>query len=186
MAHASRRALRALLSMRFLSFNELDLILIQGTSAKKTSRQRGAAGTSFERWKASLAAPAARGRREFRHLGLIVRRRVFDRRRRASILEESDPAEAGLALALFLATGLLGATALVVATAALPLAIGLSVAVGLLGLTARPLLLGIGLPVFALAPTLVVALNEAALGLDHPEIVVRILPIRLGHDAITR
>ena len=35
MAHASRRALRALLSMRFLCFNELDLILIQGTSAKK-------------------------------------------------------------------------------------------------------------------------------------------------------
>ena len=68
----------------------------------------------------------------------------------------------------------------------LPLAVGLSVSVGLLWLTARPLLLGIGLALFALAPTLVVALNEAALGLDHPEVVVRILPIRLGHDAITR
>jgi hypothetical protein len=62
---------------------------------------------------------------------LLVRRRVIVRWRRASILEESDPAEAGLALALFLATELLGATAaLVVATAALPLAAALSVAVG--------------------------------------------------------
>jgi hypothetical protein len=129
---------------------------------------------------------------------LLVPRRVITRGSWASILEESDPAEAGLAIALFLATGVLGATALVVATgvlgatalvvatAALPLAVGLSVAVGLLWLTARLLLLGIGLALFAVAPALVVALNEAALGLDHPEVVVGVLPIRLGCDAIAR
>ena len=65
---------------------------------------------------------------------------------------------------------------------------GIAIAVGLLRVAALALLLGIlvRLALFALAPTLVVALDEAALGLDHPEIVVGILPVRLGRDAIAR
>lgn len=37
-----------------------------------------------------------------------------------------------------------------------------------------------------LAPTEVVALDEAALGLDHPVIVIGILPVGFGQNAITR
>ena len=43
----------------------------------------------------------------------------------------------------------------------------------------------IGLAFFAIfAPTEVVALDEAALGLDHPIIVIGILPVGLGQNAI--
>jgi len=92
------------------------------------------------------------------------------------------------------ATALAGATALILTAAALTLAIGLPVAVGLRRLTARPLLLGIGVAVgigiglalFALAPTLVVALDETTLALDHAVVVVGVLPVRLGRDAIAR
>ena len=38
----------------------------------------------------------------------------------------------------------------------------------------------------AIAPTLVVALDEAAHGLDHAEIVVGVLPVGLGQDAVAR
>ena len=123
---------------------------------------------------------------------LLFRRRIFIRWRRAAVLKESDTAEARLAIALVLATvifaiGLIGATALVLTTATLAFAVGLSIAVGLLRFAALALLRGIGLSLFAaIAPTLVVALDETALGLDHAEIVVGILPVRLSHDSIAR
>ena len=139
------------------------------------------------------AAPATRGRRrrEFRHIGLLIRRRVIRRWRRAAILKKGDAAEARLTVApvlatVFLSIGLVPTTALVL-RAALALAVALSIAVGLLRLASLPLLRGAGLSLFAaVAPTLVVALDEAALGLNHAEIVVGILPVCLGHDAITR
>src|SRR6202008_4185875 len=67
----------------------------------------------------------------------------------------------------------------------------LALAVGLMRLTAplslRPLLLGsLAFLAAALAPTLVVALAEAADGLDHAEVVVGVLPVGLGHDAVAR
>jgi len=63
------------------------------------------------------------------------------------------------------------------------------IAASLLRLTAGlALLLSrlIGLAFFAIfAPTEVVALDEAALSLDHPIIVIGILPVGLGQNAIT-
>ncbi len=58
------------------------------------------------------------------------------------------------------------------------------------GLTLLPRLAGllallIGLAFLAVfAPTEVVALDEAALGLDHPVVVIGILPVGLGQNAI--
>ena len=54
-------------------------------------------------------------------------------------------------------------------------------------LPALTLLLRRRLALFAaIAPTLVVALAEAAHGLDHAEIVVGVLPVGLGQDAVAR
>ncbi len=61
------------------------------------------------------------------------------------------------------------------------------VAVGLLGRAARlALLLGSLAFLAAIAPTLVVALAEAADGLDHAEVMVGVLPVGFRHDAVAR
>jgi hypothetical protein len=60
-------------------------------------------------------------------------------------------------------------------------------AVGLLGLTGLALLLRVALLALlaaAVTPALVVALGNAAHGLDQAEVVIRILPIGLGHDPV--
>ena len=85
-------------------------------------------------------------------------------------------AEAGLGIVV---VGTIGALAL-----AVPVAIGLlRLAAGL------TLLLRVSLTVLAaraVAPPLVVALAEATHRLDHAEIVIGILPVRLRHDPIAR
>ena len=69
----------------------------------------------------------------------------------------------------------------VIAAVLLRLTAGLTLLSRLAGLLA----LLIGLAFFAVfAPTEVVALDEAALGLDHPIIVIGILPVGLGQNAI--
>jgi len=109
---------------------------------------------------------------------LLIRRRTVARSG-AAILEKTDPAEAWLTLTLHFTTGLLRATTLVVTTTTLLFAVGVAFAIGLLELIARPLMLRIGLTFFAVTPTLVVALNETTLGLDHPKVMVGVLPVRL-------
>ncbi len=77
----------------------------------------------------------------------------------------------------------------ILAAAALTLVRRVAIAIGL-RLTATRLALRLLLArltfLATLAPTLVVALDEAAHGLDHSEIVVGVLPIGLGQDPVTR
>src|SRR5262249_40796949 len=61
--------------------------------------------------------------------------------------------------------------------------VGLLLRVALLALLLRIALLAF---LAALAPTLVVALDEAAHALDHAEVVVGVLPVGLRHDAVAR
>lgn len=201
----------------------------------------------FSRWivVGGLAASAAAGGNEFRHLGLLVGRRVVIDRRAATLLKKSHAVQTGLFFDLLgLATVRLATFGL----AALGLTIGLpivgrTVSLAIVGLRIRLTILGlaivslpmiglanialtlgglvliglfatttalvgrrmiaasllrlpaglalllsrlIGLAFFAIfAPTEVVALDEAALGLDHPIIVIGILPVGLGQNAIT-
>ena len=62
----------------------------------------------------------------------------------------------------------------------------MTVAVGLRRAAGLALLLAGLAFLAAFAPTLVVALHEAAHGLDHAKVVIGILPIGLGQDAVTR
>ena len=218
----------------------------------------------FGRWivVGGLAASAAAGGNEFRHLGLLVGRRVVIDRRATPLLKKSHAVQTGLffdllglatvrlttfglttlgltvslaiisltivGLTIGLAIGLpifgrtvslaivdlrIRLTILGLAIVGLPM-IGLAnialplVGLVLIGVFATPtalvgrrmiaaillrltaglaLLLSrlIGLAFFAIfAPTEVVALDEAALGLDHPIIVIGILPVGLGQNAI--
>lgn len=86
--------------------------------------------------------------------------------------------------AIFLRASLLRGTVLLRATI---LAVLLILAIALL--RAALALLRLAAVFRALAPALVVAISEATAdshGLDHAEIVLRILPIRLGQDAVAR
>lgn len=197
------------------------------------------------------AAPAAGGGNEFRHLGLLVGRRVVVARRTAALLKESHAVQAGLLfdrlglatvrlatiglaivgltigltifaltivglaivrlaiLALAIGLAIVGLTVISLAVIALTLvgltliglfattaalvgrrmiaAILLRLATGLALLLPRLLALLVRLAFLAVfAPTEVVALDEAALGLDHPIIVIGILPVGLGQNAIAR
>jgi len=220
----------------------------------------GCRRASFGRWivVGGLAASAAAGGNEFRHLGLLVGRRVVIDRRAAALLKKSHAVQTGLffdwlglatvRLATFgLATlGLTIGLAIVGLTIGLAI-VGLTVSLAIVSLRIRLTILGlaivslpmiglasialtlvglvliglfatttalvgrhmiaaillrltaglamllsgllsrlIGLAFFAIfAPTEVVALDEAALGLDHPIIVIGILPVGLGQNAIT-
>ncbi len=209
----------------------------------------------FNRWivAGGLAASAAAGGNELRHLGLLVDRRVVIDRRAAALLKKSHAVQTGLFFDLLgLATVRLATFGLATFGLAIGLAIGLTiglpivgrtVSLAIVGLSIRLTILGlaivslpmiglatialplgglvliglfattttlvgrrmiaasllrltaglalllsrlIGLAFFAIfAPTEVVALDEAALGLDHPIIVIGILPIGLGQNAIT-
>ena len=215
----------------------------------------------FSRWivVGGLAASAAAGGNEFRHLGLLVGRRVVIDRRAATLLKKSHAVQTGLffdllglatvrlatlglaTLGLTIGLAIVGLT-IVGLTIGLPI-VGRTVSLAIVGLRIRLTILGlaivslpmiglanialtlgglvliglfatttalvgrrmiaasllrlpaglalllsrlIGLAFFAIfAPTEVVALDEAALGLDHPIIVIGILPVGLGQNAIT-
>ena len=205
----------------------------------------------FNRWivAGGLAASAAAGGNELRHLGLLVDRRVVIDRRAAALLKKSHAVQTGLFFDLLgLATVRLATFGLATFGLAIGLTIGLpivgrTVSLAIVGLSIRLTILGlaivslpmiglatialplgglvligllattttlvgrrmiaasllrltaglalllsrlIGLAFFAIfAPTEVVALDEAALGLDHPIIVIGILPVGLGQNAIT-
>jgi hypothetical protein len=144
-------------------------------------------------WLAPLAATAAAGgRRELGNVGLVVGGRILVGRRAATVLQESHAAQAGLVLLLVAAlprlAALTGFAALArLATLAMigvAVAVGLLLRVALLALLRRIALLLAFLA--ALAPTLVVALDEAAHALDHAEVVVGVLPLGLRRDAVAR
>lgn len=215
----------------------------------------------FSRWivVGGLAASAAAGGNEFRHLGLLVGRRVVVDRRAAALLKKSHAVQTGLffdllglatvrlatfglaTLGLTIGLAIVGRT-IVDLTIGLPI-VGRTVSLAIVGLGIRLTILGlaivslpmigpanialpfvgldliglfatttalvgrrmiaasllwltaglalllsrlIGLAFFAIfAPTEVVALDEAALGLDHPIIVIGILPVGLGQNAVT-
>ncbi len=220
----------------------------------------------FSRWivAGGLAASAAAGGNEFRHLGLLVGRRVVIDRRAAALLKKSHAVQTGLffdllglatvrlatfglaTLGLTIGLTIVGRTivgrTIVDLTIGLPI-VGRTVSLPIVGLGIRLTILGlaivslpmigpanialpfvgldliglfatttaligrrmiaasllrltaglalllsrlIGLAFFAIfAPTEVVALDEAALGLDHPIIVIGILPVGLGQNAVT-
>lgn len=119
-------------------------------------------------------AAASAGWCKGRDVRLIFGGRVAAGRHTAAVLQEGDVAEARLVLALVLAAAGIRAVAR-------------AVSVGLRRWIGLPLRLGIGLLSFlaAVAPSLVVPVGEAAHRLDHSEIVIRVLPIGLGHDAVT-
>src|SRR6266851_5264967 len=137
---------------------------------------------------ATPALPASTGRRsELRNLGLVLGGGILIRRRATPVLQEGDAAQAGVSLALLLATA--ATLALLALTATLArLALGVAVAVGLLRVgRLAALLRRIALLAFlALAPTLVVARDEAAHGLDQAKIMIGVLPVGFRHDAVAR
>ena len=125
------------------------------------------------------------GRREFRHFGLFLGRRIVPRRGAPPVLQEGDTAQTGFGFAVIVLVGLLAsATALVgrrmSAAILLRLPTGLTLRLPGLARLARLAFLA------RFAPTEVVALNEPAHRLDHPIVVIGILPIGLGQDAIAR
>src|SRR5205823_5287324 len=113
----------------------------------------------------------------------------------AAVLQEGHTSKAGLSLTTLLASATLAILALAATLAILALAatlaiLALAIAVGLLRIGQLTLLLWIALLAFlaalAIAPTLVVALDEATHGLDHAEVMVGVLPVGLRHDAVAR
>src|SRR5689334_3660048 len=102
-----------------------------------------------------VAAPAAASRREVRDVGLIFRCRIGMRGRPATVLQEGDAAQAGLALALILAA--IGRTLVRSVTRAVAVRLR-----RLIGLALRRL---VGLLAFlaaAVSPALIVAMGKAA------------------------
>ena len=131
----------------------------------------------------ALSAPPA-SRDESRHLGLVFNGRIIAGRRAASVLQECHAAKAGFGFALFILTVSRPLLLLLVRIRTGPPAIGLLAAgLGSLLLALRTSLLAF---LATLAPTLVVAVGEAAHRLDHAVIMVRILPVGFGHDPIAR
>lgn len=127
------------------------------------------------------AAPVGGRRRESGNLGLVFGSRIFLRRGAAPVLQEGNPTEAGFGVVEILAPAahaLAGGMAVGVAgwRASLLAPTGLS----------RLLWILILLTTLFVAITDVIALTETTHGLDHPEIVVGVLPIGLGLDAIPR
>ena len=124
-----------------------------------------------------LVQPRRRPWRELRYLGLLIGRWILSLAR-SPTLEESDtprPGSASLLLAALLAARRACTT------------FGVPIGAGLLGLSTLTLLLRRRLAFFAaIAPTLVVALAEAAHRLDHAEIVVGVLPVGFSQDAVAR
>src|SRR5215813_9139207 len=122
-----------------------------------------------------MSAAAAAAWRVLGNIRLVVVRGIVVGRRTAAILEKGHAAQARFGLAI-------------VAAAHAFAGVGVAVAVGLIGLAwlARLLLRGLTLLAGTVAPTLVVALAEAAHALDHAEVVIGILPIRLRQDAVAR
>src|SRR5258708_2515358 len=103
-AHASRRPLRGLLSMRWLV-----------ACAKRNARRLPGV---LRKSKAAASAAAAGPRHVLRHIGLLVRRRIIFGSGGTAILQKSDAAQTGLVV-----------TALLAATVAIVL--GVAIAVGL-------------------------------------------------------
>jgi hypothetical protein len=148
------------------------------TNANANEKRPTAAVGRISKVRITGSAAAAGPWRELRDLRLLVGRRIIIGRRAASALEEGDTAQTGLGLAILLASLL---------AAAWSFAFGVPIGVGLLGLPGLTLLLRRRLAFFAaVAPTLVVALAEAAHRLDHAEIVIGVLPVGLRQDAVTR
>jgi hypothetical protein len=123
---------------------------------------------------------------------LVVGLRVIALRCAAPVLEEGNATEAGFGISLILAPLLL-APLILAATWTFSRALAvLTLALAVLALAvtdwATLALLGwIGLAVLAaIAPTLVVALDEATHRLDDAEVVVGVLPVRLRHDPVSR
>ena len=127
----------------------------------------------------SLAlTPPPVGRREFRNIGLVFSRRIGIGWSATAVLQERDATQAGFALRLIV--GAIGSSVV--------LPIAGAVAIGLGWLLRLAWLLRITLLAFltALAPALIIAMGEATHGLDHPEIMVGVLPVRFRHDPIAR
>jgi len=129
------------------------------------------------RTEACLDSAAAAGPwNVLRNIGLLVRPRVIVGGAAAAVLEKGDAAQAGFGLAalvpLVAARGTLALHGMAVAVRLIRL---LRLLAGLTGLLAR-----------AVAPALIVALPEAAHRLDDAEVMVRVLPVGLGLDAIAR
>jgi len=138
-------------------------------------------------WNCCWSRLAATAWRKFRNFGLLVGRRIRTVLRVPPVLQERHAAQSGIGVALAFATT--AATLTFVVAAFL-----MTVAVGLLGtgltgaLPALAALLRRLLAVLAAAvtPTLVVAVHQPAHGLDHTEIVIGVLPVGLGLNAIAR
>src|SRR5204862_2353655 len=126
---------------------------------------------------AAASAAAADPRHIFRHVRLLICRRIIFGPGRTAVLQESDPVQTGL--------GIIALFALAAA-----LVRGIAIAVGLIGLAGRTLLALLrrsGLAFFAaVAPALIIALAEATHGLDHAEVMVGILPVGFRQDSVAR
>lgn len=121
------------------------------------------------------AAPA-RGGREFRNVWLVFCGRVGIGLSASPILQKRDAPQPGFCIDVLVSAMLL------------PVALDMTIAVALRLVGLARLLLSALLAFLAasFAPTLVVAVTEAAHRLDHAEVVISILPIGLGLDAVPR
>lgn len=111
--------------------------------------------------------------------GLVLARLLFTRLMLTSLMLTL------LAVAL-LALALLGFAALQL-FAVLVLALDIAIAVGpglLLAVRLALLWSLLAVALGAVAPTLIVAVDKAAHGLDHAVVVIRVLPVGLRHDAV--